>query len=72
MFLLYLRKLHHKKASQYKQVDLRTPLTNIYFSFKLAQCFFPPLFNYHVVFQNQSGGCIGGDDIIEMNEISVL
>ena len=44
VFSLYLRRHDHKKASQYKQVDLRILLTNICFSLKLAQCFFHHFF----------------------------
>ena len=73
-----LKRLNNKNylgimsSSHVLQVDVRIPLAKDFFPIKLAQVFFPPFFEYHILFQDQSEENIGEDDVIDMIEIIVL
>ena len=48
-------------SQTHMQVDVRIPAAKVFFQARAM--FFPPLFKYHVLHQNQSEVCIGEDDI---------
>ena len=51
------------------QVELRIPLTKVFFFFQTSTAPFPSFFEYHVIFQDQSKGEY---DIIGMTELILL
>ena len=59
-------------SSHVLQVDVRIPLAKDFFPIKLVQVFFPPFFEYHILFQDQSEENIVEDNVIDMIEIIVL
>ena len=53
------------------QLLLRIPPTKFFF-FQTSPAFFPPFFEYHVVFQHQSEDYIGPDEIIYIIQVFLL
>ena len=53
------------------QVDLRLHLQSFFF-FQTSTVFFPPVFKYHIVFQDQSKDYVGKYFIIEMIKVIVI
>ena len=78
--ILFIRIPRLKKVEKWKlinytqahmQMDLKILPTKLFF-FKTSTVFFPPLFKYHVIFQDQSEDCIDEDDIIDIAEVIVF
>ena len=72
----YLKRVKNKNYQGFMlrlhmQMDLRIPLTKVFFLSNQHDTF-SPFFKYHIVFPDQPEDCIGEDDIIDIVEVIIL